>query len=150
MTVTSIYNYKEIDKNLATGGQPNEEQLAAAAEAGFTLVINLAPDDPRYSLPDEAGSVSGLGMGYVHIPVDFAAPSRDDYLAFRNTMDASSGQKRLVHCAANYRVTAFFSIYGEERLGWDSATAEGFIHEEWQPDETWQRFLDERRQEIRA
>ena len=36
----------------------------------------------RYSLADEAGTVRSLGMDYVHIPVQFKAPTEADLLAF--------------------------------------------------------------------
>lgn len=148
MDLTTIYNFKAVDESLATAGQPNGEQLQAIADADYTLVINLGTDDPRYSLAGEDLLVSGLGMGYVHIPVEFDKPGKNDYLAFRNTMDSSSGQKRLVHCAANFRVSAFMSIYGEERLGWSRQQAEEFIQDGWDVDDIWQQFLQQRRAEI--
>ena len=47
--------------------------LRAVAEAGFKVVINLAPhEDPR-SLPDETSLVQSLGLTYSNIPVPFAA-----------------------------------------------------------------------------
>ncbi|HEX5127314.1 MAG TPA: hypothetical protein VFW00_11285, partial [Rhodocyclaceae bacterium] len=57
-SVASIRNYVAIDERLATSGQPSEAQLAELAREGFELVINLGlHDDPRYSLPDETGTV---------------------------------------------------------------------------------------------
>src|SRR3954465_14079904 len=103
-----IVNFLRIDATLATSGQPSIDELAALARDGTEVVINLAlHDDPRYSLPDEAGSVAALGMTYVHIPVKFDAPTEADLLAFIRTMDEHRERKRLVHCAANKRVTAF-------------------------------------------
>ena len=67
---SGIYKVRAIDESLCTSGQPTVAQLQEIASAGFQTVINLAlHDDPRYSLPDEAGTVRSLGMGYVHIPV---------------------------------------------------------------------------------
>ena len=67
--VTDIYNYLPIDEKLATSGQPSIDELGAVAADGVEVVINLAlHDDPRYSLPDEAGAIAALGMTYVHIP----------------------------------------------------------------------------------
>ena len=57
--LAGIYNYRAVDGQLATSGQPSVEQLGAIAGAGFTTVVNLAlHDDPRYSLTDEPGAVS--------------------------------------------------------------------------------------------
>ena len=81
--LSSIYNYRAVDESLSTSGQPTVAQLKSVAEAGFRTVINLAlHDDPRYSLPDELGTVRGLGLTYVHIPVQFAAPTEAGLLAF--------------------------------------------------------------------
>ena len=69
MGTADIYNYRSVDEELVTSGQPTEVQLQAAAQEGVRTVINLAPSDKRGSLPDEAGFVQALGMTYHHIPV---------------------------------------------------------------------------------
>ena len=74
MTTEQIYNYRKVDDQFITGGQPREEQIKAAAAEGFKRVINLATINPRYSLPDEDGLVRSLGMAYHHIPVDWDNP----------------------------------------------------------------------------
>jgi hypothetical protein len=38
-SVGEIYNYREVAPDLATSGQPREDQLAAIAEAGYDVVI---------------------------------------------------------------------------------------------------------------
>jgi hypothetical protein len=79
----SIYIFRPIDETLCTSGQPSVTQLGRIAKEGFTTVINLSlHDDPQYSLPDESGTVQSLGMTYIHIPVQFAAPTHADLLAF--------------------------------------------------------------------
>lgn len=55
MGTQGIHNYRNVDERFATGGQPTEEQLKAAATEGFKTIINLATLDPRYSLKDEGG-----------------------------------------------------------------------------------------------
>jgi protein tyrosine phosphatase (PTP) superfamily phosphohydrolase (DUF442 family) len=66
----SIVRYVLVSASVATADQPSEEQLAAVADAGFEVVINLVlHNDPRYFLKDEAATVASLGMEYVHIPV---------------------------------------------------------------------------------
>jgi len=58
-----IRNYRQAAPDIATSGQPREDQLAEIAAAGYEVVINLAlHDDPRYSLKDEASSVQALGV----------------------------------------------------------------------------------------
>ena len=90
MGTSTIYNYRKVDEHHATGGQPTEEQLKAAAAEGFETVINLATIDPRYSLKDEGASVAALGMQYHHIPVPWDQPSEADFAAFERAMQSAN------------------------------------------------------------
>lgn len=140
--VSTIYNYRPVDALLATSGQPTEAQLAAVAREGFAVVINLAlHDDPRYSLPDEEKMVKSLGMEYVHIPVQFGAPTEADADAFFAAMEQHRGKKVLVHCAANKRVIAFLGLYRVLEQGWQPEEAFQLMGTVWQPDEAWSAFL---------
>ena len=137
-----IYKLLRIDDTLTTSGQPSEAQLGAVAGEGYDVVINLAlHDDPRYSLPDEAGTVRALNMDYVHIPVQFKAPTLADLNRFFDTMDAAQGRKVFVHCAANIRVTTFLGLYRVLRLGWDRDRAFEPMRTIWQPYEVWSAFI---------
>lgn len=140
--VTDIYNYLRIDEKLATSGQPSVEELAAVAKDGTEVVINIAlHDDPRYSLPDETGTVKSLGMTYVHIPVKFDAPTERDLLAFFDAMEKHREKKLLVHCAANKRVTSFLGLYRVLKLGWEVDAAFAPMREIWEPNENWAPFI---------
>ena len=139
-----IRNFRQAAPDLATSGQPSEAQIGEIATAGYQVIINLAlHDDPRYSLPDERATVSGLGLDYVHVPVRFDQPTRADLIAFMDAMDRSAGRKIWVHCAANMRVTAFLGIYRALRQGWQKDDAFALMDEIWQPNEVWSRFIEE-------
>ena len=142
MTLDSIYNHRAVDDTLGTSGQPTVAQLGAIAEAGFHTVINLAlHDDPRYSLPDEPGTVASLGMAYVHIPVQFATPTRADLLAFFDAMQAHTGKRVWVHCAANMRVSAFLGLDRVLRQGASPEAAFDLMHDLWEPNAVWSAFI---------
>src|SRR5579864_3774719 len=104
--LTEIYNFRTIDEKLGTSGQPDEGQFRAIREAGYEAVINLALPTSDNALANEGSIVTGLGMAYVHIPVDFKAPTSRDFHAFTCVMDAFAGRRVFVHCAANMRVSA--------------------------------------------
>ena len=141
--LSGIYKFRAVDESLCTSGQPTEAQLQEIAAAGFKTVINLAlHDDPRYSLPDEAGTVRSLGMGYVHIPVQFAAPTAKDLAEFFAAMKAHEGQKVWVHCAANIRVSIFLGLYRVIEQGWEREVAFAQLSELWQPNEAWSAFIE--------
>ena len=140
--LTSIHNCRAVDESLGTSGQPSVAQLRAIAEAGFTTVINLAlHDDPRYSLPDEAGTVQSLGMAYVHIPVQFSDPTQSKLLEFFSAMEAHQGEKVWIHCAANMRVSAFLGLYRVIQQGWQRDRAFALMNDLWQPNEVWSSFI---------
>ena len=141
-SVQDVYNFRQAAPDLATSGQPTEEQLGAIAAAGYNVVVNLAlHNDPRYSLRDEAASVRALGLDYVHIPVQFGAPTEGDLLAFFDAMDRNSSRRVWIHCAANMRVTAFVGLYRVLRLRWDEEDAFSLMHTVWKPDQVWSAFI---------
>lgn len=140
-TIEDIYNYRRAGERLATSGQPNEDELAAIARAGYEVVINLAlHDDPRYSLADEAGTVRSLGMKYEHIPVIFSEPRRDDLNAFFAAMVLHRDRKIWVHCAANKRVSIFVGLYLHLIAGKPLEEAFSVEREIWEPNPVWAAF----------
>ena len=140
--VSDIYNFRAIDDALSTSGQPTEAQLQAVAASGYDVIINLAlHDHPRYSLPDETGLVEGLGMVYVHIPVQFEDPQEAEILTFFQAMEKYNNKKILVHCAANMRVTAFLGLYRLIKQGRDEDEAFEPMSTIWEPDDIWASFI---------
>jgi protein tyrosine phosphatase (PTP) superfamily phosphohydrolase (DUF442 family) len=140
--VTEIYNFRAIEDALSTSGQPTEAQLQAAAAEGYEVIINLAlHDDPKYSLPDETSLVEGLGMKYVHIPVQFDAPREDDLLAFFQVMEIYKDKKIHIHCAANMRVTAFLGLYRTIKQGQAKVEAFKTMKSVWEPNDVWSSFI---------
>jgi protein tyrosine phosphatase (PTP) superfamily phosphohydrolase (DUF442 family) len=139
-----------VNETLGTAGQPTELQLREIAAAGYEVVINLGLLDPRYCLADEAGVVSGLGIEYHHIPVVFGSPQVADFERFVEVMDSCRGRKTLVHCAMNWRVSAFVGLYGEIRLGWSRTTADAQMRTFWEPDEVWKDLAAQCRAKMSA
>jgi protein tyrosine phosphatase (PTP) superfamily phosphohydrolase (DUF442 family) len=140
--LSDIRNFVLVEGRIGTAGQPSEAQLAVVAAAGFDRVINLGLLDPKYCLADEAACATGLGMAYQHIPVRFDAPALDDFTAFVAAMDATPTDARVfVHCAANYRVSAFVGLWAELRLGWTREKADQHGSRFWQPNPVWQAFI---------
>lgn len=146
MTVQEIFNYVKVNEQVSTAGQPTEEQLRDLAADGFTAIINLAPVNPPYTPADEAGLARSLGMTYVHIPVEWGNPTDADYDAFEQAMGRLAGEKVLIHCAANFRVTAFYSLYARRHLGWSQTQADDFRAGIWAGSDypIWEAFIAER------
>ena len=141
--LAGIYNYRRLTDRLATAGQPTEAELAALAQAGYEVVVNLALHDTEYSLPDERRTVEAFGMRYVHIPVGWTHPQRSDLERFFKVMEELPDKRVFVHCAANKRVSAFIALHRILRLGWERDAAFAEMHAVWEPDTVWTRFLND-------
>ena len=139
--LAGIYNWREVAPGLACAGQPDEDELAAVAAAGYEVVINLGLLGTAYALPDEGATVRALGMDYVHIPVQWRGPAAADLETFLRAMRALAGRRVFVHCAANKRATAFVAVHGLRNLGWTPARAREVIDSVWSPDPLWAGFL---------
>ena len=143
----SIYNYRRLGDLIATAGQPTEAELAAIAEAGFEVVVNLALHDREYSLSDERQTAESLGMRYIHIPVVWEQPARENLEEFFSVMDDLADKHVFVHCAANKRVSVFMALYRELRQAWQPDATMPDVAAIWEPDATWQQFMKTVRQE---
>jgi protein tyrosine phosphatase (PTP) superfamily phosphohydrolase (DUF442 family) len=139
--LSDIYNFRSLGPKLATAGQPTEEQFRQVREAGFEAVINLALPTSDNALPNEGSFVTGLGMSYVHIPVNFQSPTSQDFRAFCRVMDAFDDCRVFVHCAANKRVSAFIFLYRVLFKNVPASEAERDLDAIWQPDEVWAQFI---------
>src|SRR5712671_6597121 len=139
-----IYNWRRLDDRITTSGQPTEEQLAGICALGVRHVVNLALHTHEKALPDEAASVSRLGMTYVHIPVDFQNPTEEDFEQFCAVMDQLKDVPVHVHCIANARVSAFFYRYRRDVLGMDETHARAEMEAVWQPKGVWVEFVERR------
>ena len=139
--LSEIYNFRAISDKLATAGQPSEAQLRMIGESGFNAVINLALPTSDNAIANEGSVVTGLGMSYIHIPVDFKAPTSRDFRAFRQVMAAFDDRPVFVHCAANMRVSAFVFLYRVLFQRITAHDAERDLRAIWQPDEVWGKFI---------
>lgn len=139
--LTQILNFVQIDDRLATAGQPTAAQFSAIHDAGFDTVINLATPASPGAITDEDSIVAANGMHYVAIPVDFKQPQIQDLNKFFTVMQNDDYDKRLVHCAYNWRVSVFVYLYRTLCQGMDVKQAEADLHRIWSPDPVWSEFM---------
>jgi len=152
MSTQDIYNFRKVNEQVSTGGQPTAEQLQAAAVEGFQTVINLATYKAGESLENEAKFVRSLGMNYHYIPVEWENPQLSDFDAFERVMHEVGSTKILIHCAANFRVTAFYGLYAMKNLGWTESQAEQFRMPIWMGSNypLWEKFIQQVRENIKS
>jgi protein tyrosine phosphatase (PTP) superfamily phosphohydrolase (DUF442 family) len=144
----TIKNFYNVSPELATAGQPSENELREIAASGFDVVINLGLLDPSYCLPDEMNLVASLGMEYVHIPVIFSSPHEEELWRFFAVMELNRDKKVFVHCAMNYRASAFVALYGQAKLGWSREVADTHAKRFWELDDVWSGFIEKCREKI--
>jgi uncharacterized protein (TIGR01244 family) len=147
VSIEDAYNFRRIDDRVTTSGIVSEAQLRSLRDEGYGVVVNLLPDDNDHAVRDEAAILDAQGIEYVHIPVDFATPTADDFARFSAAMDAHADQTVHVHCAANYRVTAFYGLYAERTGAWSAAHADALVRSVWNPAEhpAWAALIAQER-----
>lgn len=145
MGVEQAYNFRAVNEQVLTSGRVEPEQLAQLADAGVEVVINLLPASSQYAVANEQGIVESQGIDYLYLPIDFAAPTLAEFEQFTRLMAQAGERKVLIHCAANYRVSAFYSRYAVQSGLWNKEDADQFMLSIWQPQEhaPWPQWLEE-------
>jgi len=141
MEIKAIRNYVWVSDRIASSGQPESHQFKDIAQAGFEAVINLAMFDSKGAIPDEGHWVTSLSMTYIHIPVPFDAPDRFHLRDFIKVMHAFAHRKVWIHCAFNYRVSAFLYQYYRLVHGAPPQEAKKVMLSSWEPNDIWQKFM---------
>lgn len=90
--------------DVATAGQPTEDDLRRLAEAGWRTVLDLRrPGEERGY--DEAAAARAAGMEYVNVPVAGEVPD-ESFDAVRALLADDGRRPVLFHCASANRVGA--------------------------------------------
>lgn len=139
-----ILNLTLLSERLASAGQPTRDQFAQIAANGFRTIINLALPTSENAIRDEAKLVCALGMNYLHIPVVWESPQTEDLTRFMDAMDSQQGRKIFVHCAMNYRASAFIALWRVLRQGWPRDKAFAAQQTIWQLEKypVWAAFVE--------
>ena len=143
MGIEQAFNYRRVNDGIETSGFLTPDQLALLGASGIETVINLLPDSSEYATADERSIVESQGIEYLYLPIDFTAPTPEEYEQFKSLMTKATGRKLLIHCAANYRVSAFYSRYAMDIGEWTADEADEFMLSIWQPDDFpgWPEWL---------
>ncbi len=136
-----ILNWRRLDENVTTSGQPTLAQLSKIRDLGISHIINLGPHSSKDALDDEAASVAALGINYAYIPVDFENPTEEDFSNFCKAFDQTKDCKVHVHCIFNARVTAFFFRYAKAFSVGSEHDAFAIMDSIWRPGGVWAKFI---------
>lgn len=136
-----IKNFVEYSDRFASSGQPTAAQLTDLGKQGYERVVYFAWTDNESSLDGEDRLVKSLGMEYLHIPVEWTAPTPSDFYLFAGAMQRAPEKKTLLHCQANYRASAFSFLYRVLYEDIPVAEAKRDLNEIWSPNETWRDLI---------
>jgi protein tyrosine phosphatase (PTP) superfamily phosphohydrolase (DUF442 family) len=103
--------------------------------------VNLGLHIHEKALPDEAASVSRLGMTYIHIPVDFQNPAVEDFDNFCAVIERLKDAPVHVHCIANYRISAFIYRWRRDVLRMDEIKARAEMEAIWHSEGVWATLI---------
>ncbi len=127
---------------LTSSAQPDADYLSRAKLLGYEMVVNLAPPQSQGSLDQEAGIVGRQGLVYVNIPVNFGAPTAEDFRVFSEIMKLATKKQVLVHCQVNLRGSAFTFLYRVIHEGAMTEEALQKLLGVWSPDPVWKKFIE--------
>ncbi|MBF9002944.1 protein tyrosine phosphatase family protein [Vibrio nitrifigilis] len=137
----SIKNFVQLTSTVATGGQPKRHEFGQIAAAGYRYVINLGMPDHPQAIAEEDKVLASLDITYIHIPVRFDEPTKEQVRLFCNVMAALKDQKVFVHCIRNYRVAAFMYHYLSKVEKQDDEQAKSSMFKSWNLDAVWQDVM---------
>ena len=137
----SLLNRIDYSPSLTTSGQPTEAELALIAAAGYDRVIFLAFSNHPKAVAHEDDIARGLGLQFIHIPVEWDSPSPADFAAFAAVMQSHGSSRTLVHCEVNFRASVFGFLYQVLFAGADVGEALSQMQSIWVPNETWEAFI---------
>ena len=138
----SLLNRIDYSSSLTTAGQPTEAELPLIASAGYDRVIFLAFTNHPKAVAQEDDIVRGLGLQFIHIPVQWGSPRLADFDAFAAVMQTFAGGRTLVHCEVNFRASVFGFLYQVLYEGADVDDAMSLMQSIWIPNDTWKAFID--------
>ena len=136
----NLLNYVVASDRLHTSGQPDSEQLRTLSDRGFDLVINLATPTSPNTVPEEGQLVTQGGIAYVNIPVDWQAPTYEDFEFFSAILNRSRHEQVLIHCMVNYRASLFTFLYRTVHQGVEPEEAYEAVAALWKPEDQWLDF----------
>jgi uncharacterized protein (TIGR01244 family) len=126
-TRPGISNFTRVDAVVACGGATETSALEGLKADGVKTVINLRQATEKGANIDEnRARAEALGLKYIHIPFNGAAPETKTFDAFLASVADTSNQPVYIHCASAQRVGAVWLAKRVLQDGWpvDKASEE--------------------------
>jgi uncharacterized protein (TIGR01244 family) len=127
MSKPGITNFTQVDAVVACGGATDTSALEGLKNDGFKAVINLRQASERgANIEENRARAQALGLKYIHIPYNGAAPENKTFDDFLAAVADKSNQPVYVHCASANRVGSVWLAKRVLQDGWtvEKATEE--------------------------
>lgn len=123
---TGVVNFTRVDAVVACGGATEVSALEGLKQDGFKTVINLRlATEQGVNLEENRAKAQALGLNYVHIPFNGAAPETKAVDLFLATIADQTNQPVFIHCGSASRVGAMWMIKRTLQDGWPVEKAAG-------------------------
>lgn len=121
---------KTLDDHIKVGGQLNESDVQALADAGVQHVINLRTQAEMDALPfDEQAVVTQAKMTYDLIPLGKSEGFNPKQLAtFTALMSKYDDEPTVLHCRSGYRANLIYAAWLIESQNTAPADAKRMVH----------------------
>lgn len=121
-TVPGIVNFSAVEGGIGCAGATTPAALAEVKKRGYASVLNLRmASEAGAEVEAAASAAKALGLTYIHLPMNSAAPDPGLVDAFLAAVLDKKNQPVFVHCASANRVSALWMV---KRLVVDHWTAE--------------------------
>jgi uncharacterized protein (TIGR01244 family) len=127
ITKPGITNYTQVDAVVACGGATETSALDGLKQDGFKTIINLRQASEKgANIEENSARAQALGMKYVHIPYNAAAPENKTFDEFLRVIADKSNQPVYIHCGSANRVGSVWLAKRVLQDGWtvEKATEE--------------------------
>jgi len=139
-------NFQRVSPKLATGGHFTDDGIAALAEQGVSVVIDLRDRPPE----GQEKRLAAAGIRWINVPVVWRSPRREDFETFSRFMSENADENILVQCQANYRASAMTYLYRVIKAGVPEPEARKDLYAIWTPEGTWEAYIDDILESSRA
>lgn len=139
----NILNFFQYNDKLASGAQPNAEQITLLKEQGFEAIVNISTPSAKNALSNEAQMVEKLKMDYVHFPVDCSNLRPFHFETFKGIMNGLEGKKVFVHCGANIKSSNLLFMYHVLEKGLNKEASYKVLTQIQTPEAKWYSYFKE-------
>ena len=139
-SLSDLKNYHIDTPNMISSGLPNQGHFETLKAMGVAKVVDLIPGDRT----EQASLMNELSLTYYNIQVEWGNPTIENFREYIKTMKQFNQSEgiTLTHCRLNWRGAVFTYLYRVTQLKESEELAKQEMLAIWEPNETWQDFID--------